>query len=262
MEVVDIHSHIHFEDFKGDLDNVLSRMRGNNILTITVGTSTKSSISAVELANKEDIVFASVGIHPTDSKEFFDDDVFLSLASDARVVSIGECGLDYFRIDNDKEEKERQKELFIKHIKLAVNLRKPLMIHCRASSGTSDADRDLLEILKNFKEVEGDKLFGNIHFFTQSLEIANEYINLGFTLSFPGVITFSKEVMDVAKEVDESMIHVETDSPYASPVPNRGIRNEPSFVLNTLSALALEKGVKVEDLAEKIRGNNRRIFGI
>lgn len=232
----DTHSHLHGKEFDADRGEVLARMREAKIGTITIGTGLTESEAAVALAESEPGVWASVGLHPADdAEEKFDSAAFQKLALHPKVVTIGECGLDYFRFaDEAIEEKKRQKALFKEHIALAREVGKPLVIHCRPSLGTMDAHEDMLALLEEEKET----LSGAIHFFTGTLEVALRYITLGFYISFPGVVTFRGEYDEVIRGIPLERLLVETDSPYAAPVPYRGKRNEPAFVENTALYIA------------------------
>ncbi|MCE9643889.1 TatD family hydrolase [Candidatus Parcubacteria bacterium] len=232
----DTHSHIHGKEFDADRGEVLTRMRDLGVGTVTIGTGLKESEAAVALAEKETDVWATVGLHPADDpQERFDIAPYRALAARAKVVGIGECGLDYFRLGGEAgEEKKRQKDLFREHLALAREVGKPLVIHCRPSPGTTDAHEDLLALL----EAEKDIPTGAIHFFTGTLEVALRYVALGFYISFPGVITFKGEYDEVVRGLPLENLLVETDSPYAAPTPFRGKRNEPSLVKETAGYLA------------------------
>lgn len=247
LEYIDIHSHLNSPQFKNDIDEVIQRMKENKVGTIVIGVDKETSIKAVELADKYENVWACVGLHPTDSKEDFDEKFFEDLVSNPKVVAIGECGLDYF---HQKDEK-RQKELFKKQIDFAVKHDLPLMLHVR------DAHEDVLEILKEKKKEHGDKLRGNSHFFSSTWEIAQKYFEIGFNVSFTGIITFTKDFDEIIQKAPIDMIHIETDSPYAS--PHRGKRNEPSYVIEVLKKIEEVKGEKVR---EKLLENTTKFFNL
>ncbi len=260
IKYIDIHSHISFADYGDDQKGVIERMNKNGVATILVGVDLKSSKEAVELAEKNENIWASIGAHPADHRDFvFEEKDFADLVKNPKVVAIGECGLDYFRLDNTflhsqerENEKERQKKEFIKQIEFAIKYEKPLMLHIR------EAYLDAYDILKNY---EG-KVRGNVHFFTGSAEWANKFIDLGFTVSFPGVITFAKETEDAVKNVPLEMMHAETDSPYATPVPFRGKRNEPSYVIETVKKIAELRGEDLEKVRIQLLENTKRTFGL
>ncbi len=269
----DIHSHIHGKEYDLDRGNVLARMREFGVGTITVGTHLESSKQAVAISESEPDVWSAVGLHPTDTREDFDYKSFKELALNKRVVAIGECGLDYFRLENDeqkqREEKERQKRIFFEQMKLAIDVDKPLMIHCRPSglptrAGKSmDAHEDMLQILETYNlEQKSKKLRGNIHFFTGTIDIAKRYFDLGFTISFPGIITFASEYEELIRNCPTEMIMSETDSPYASPVPYRGKRNEPVYVIETVLKIGAILGKSEEEVASQTVLNARRVFGV
>ena len=168
FQYFDTHSHIHGKEFDADREVALARMRAAGIGTITIGTGFKESEAAVALAEKEEDVWATVGLHPADDpKETFDIGSYRKLALHPKVAAIGECGLDYFRLQEDsdrEEEKERQKILFKEHLMLAREAGKPIVIHCRPRAGTMDAHEDMLQLLSGEKDIRGA-----IHFFTGTL---------------------------------------------------------------------------------------------
>lgn len=251
-EYFDFHSHIHFEKFADDIDEVLLRMREKNIGTIVVGTDEKQSRDAVAFARKHEGVSATVGLHPADNKkESFDEKLYEELLSDENVVMVGECGLDYFH-EKDEGEQARQRKEFERQIDFAVRHDKPMMLHIR------DAHEDGLDMLKSKKKEYGDKLRGNAHFFTEGPEIAKQYYELDFTTSFPGVITFTHDYDETVKYAPKDMILSETDSPYAAPVPHRGKRNEPVFVIDVVEKMAELRGENVEELKKQIIKNTSR----
>ena len=224
--LIDTHAHVNFNDFKNDSQDVIKRALEENIWMINVGAYGDASERAIEIANEYDCgVYAAVGQHPG-TKEEFDYGYFLNLARNEKVVAIGECGLEYYHI-KDKNLQERQKDVFIKHLELAKEVGKPVIIHCR------DAHNDLLEILR----LEDSHPRGVMHFFTGTLEQAKKYIDLGFYISFSGVITFpplrrasANSYEEVVKNIPLEKILIETDCPYVAPVPHRGKRNEPAYV--------------------------------
>ena len=261
-EYFDTHSHVHFKQYDKDRDAVLSRMREKKVWTIAVGTSFETSEGAVALAKSErDVVRgATIGIHPTDTNEQFDAKKYEELLCD-EVVGVGECGLDYYRGPRE-ELYPTQKENFEKQIEFAVEHDLPLMLHIRPSQGSENAHEDALEILKSFQNTYGEKVRGNTHFFTGSPEIAKQYVDLGFTIAFPGVITFAEEAQEAVKEVPLNMILSETDSPYAAPVPHRGARNEPAYVVEVTHKIAELKNMDKEEVKKALVENGMRVFGI
>lgn len=263
LRYFDVHSHIHEHEYDSDRAEVIARMREAGVQTITVGTHLKSSEAAVLLAEKEEGVFATIGLHPTDTNDSFDEKEYRSLAESKKVVAVGECGLDYFRLGEDEvEEKERQKNNFLLQLHFAMSIDKPLMIHTRPSGRTMDAHEDMIGILREEKKQYGEKLSGNIHFFTGTLDVARKYFDLGFSISFSGVLTFTTEYDSLVKESPVELLLSETDAPYASPVPYRGRRNEPSFVIETVKKMAALRGENEEVLGKTLSENALRIFRI
>lgn len=248
----DSHTHLHLGELAEDRVGVLQRMNEVSVGAVTVGVDLASSKEAVKFAN-ENNVYATIGQHPSDNHlEVFDAEVYRALASDPRVVAIGECGLDYFRVEVGKEEEERarQKEIFKKQIVFAKEIGKPLMIHCRS------AHEDMIAMLTEAKHP------AIIHFFTGSVEEAKQYIDLGCFLSLSGVVTFAPMYEELVRFIRVDRILVETDAPYAAPVPYRGKRNEPSFVTYTLAHIAKLKSMEEEALRLQVLSNVEKAFGI
>lgn len=251
-EYFDFHSHIHFPKFAEDIDEALSRMRELGVWTTVVGTDFEASKKALEFARAHEGVFATVGLHPADNtKESFSESAYTELVADPKVVMVGECGLDYFH-EKDAGEQKRQRDEFEKQIDFAVAHGKPLMLHIR------DAHEDGLDILASKKREYGERLWGNAHFFTEGPDIAKRYYDLGFTTSFPGVITFTRDYDETVRYAPVDMIHAETDSPYAAPVPHRGARNEPAFVVEVVKKMAELRGEDLETLKKQLVANALR----
>ncbi|HWH07202.1 MAG TPA: TatD family hydrolase, partial [Candidatus Paceibacterota bacterium] len=188
--------------------------------------------------------------------------VYQELAAHPKVVAIGECGLDYYRPEDPEQEKARQKELFEKHIALAVEADKPLIIHARPSKGTMDAYRDLIDILKEHKQVHGDRLRGDIHFFVGGVEEAKELVALGFTLSFTAVLTFTHDYDEVVRSVPLASILSETDAPYVAPEGRRGTRNDPLAAIDVVRAIARILGEEEEMVRTALLQNAARVFKV
>ena len=261
----DTHSHVNFPDFNKDREKVVKRSLENGVGMIVVGTSAENSKTAVGIAERyEQGVYATVGFHPG-SKEKFDYDYFLELAKKEKVVGIGECGLDYYRnqesqILNLKSQnyKQKQKEIFKKQIELALEVNKPLIIHCR------DAHDDALDILKSYPPAGGQasKLRGVLHFFSGTWEQAQRYFELGFLISFTGVITFVNNYNEAIKKSPLEKIMVETDAPFVAPVPYRGQRNEPFYVKEVAQKIADIKGISYQEVAKVTTENAIKLFNI
>ena len=259
----DIHSHVNDKRFADDLPDVLARMREASVASIVVGTDREMSEAAIALAEEHDDLWATIGQHPTDNHaENFDAEWYAEQAKHARVVAIGECGLDYYwptekpQGDLD-EEKLRQHELFEAQIVIAREAKKPLMVHGRPSRGSMDAYEDILAMLKRHPGIRG-----NIHFFVGNTDIAKQFLDLGFTMSFTGVLTFTHDYDEVVKYIPLDRIMGETDAPYVAPVPHRGKRNEPAFVVETVGAIARIRGVDEHLVREALLANTCKTFAL
>ncbi len=245
----DIHSHIYFPDFDADREDEILKLQEHNIATITVGVDFETSEKAVRLAETHDNIFASVGMHPDDVivGSIFDEKI-TTLAEHSKVVCIGECGLDYFRLGEDSEEiKKKQKEIFKAQIELALNVSKPLMLHIRPKEKVHfDAYTESLDILEQYAKTQGEKLRGNVHFFVGDLTILKRFLNIGFSVSFGGVITFTHEYDECVAYAPLSCILSETDAPFVAPDPYRGKRNSPLHIPEVVSAIARIRGEDIE----------------
>ena len=264
----DIHAHVHDKAFDADRALVIERMLERGVWSIMVGTDRNTSKQVIELASKYTHgVYASIGVHPIDDQnETFDSVLFADLLRSQKVVAVGECGLDYSRLEGDDDhvdEKRRQKGLFEAQIDFALEHDLPLMIHCRdRDKERADAHRDVLAILREKKDAGAGKLRGNVHFFSQTLHIAEEYNALGFTTSFTGVVTFTHEYDEVIKGSPLTTLMTETDCPYVAPVPFRGKRNEPAFVQYVVEKIAEIRGEDVETVRVQMVENAMRVFNI
>ena len=258
LRYIDAHSHVHFPQFDEDREDVLRRMKDAGVSTITVGCDRATSFAARDFAHEYGM-YATAGLHPSDNRaEPLDEDGIRELLKDERVVAVGECGLDYSR-GADEEEKERQKDIFRRQLALAREAGKPVMIHCRASGKDSeqntDAHEDCIAILKEFGGVRPI-----LHFFTGSPDIARRYLELGAYISLSGVVTFAPMYEAMVASLPLDRILVETDAPYAAPVPHRGKRNEPVFVIDTLRHTAKIRGEDEGVFAAQILSNVQRAF--
>lgn len=260
----DTHSHIHFPQFDVDRADVIERMQNAGVWTILVGTNDATSRSAIALAEKYSFMYATIGVHPTEFENFTKTH-YETLSKKTKVVAVGECGLDYFRRDIAKEyvtEPKRQQDLFEAQIRFAVEHNKPLMMHIRPSSGSTNAHDDAIAILDRYKNEYGDALRGTVHFFTSSKQIAKKYLEMNFSVSIPGVVTFDKELEEVVQYIPLESILSETDSPYAAPEPHRGKRNEPVYVQQVVHAIARIKKVTDERARTQLFVNAARLFNI
>lgn len=250
---VDVHAHVYFSDYDADREDVLKRAKGAGVWMINVGVGRKESQSALELAEKcEEGVYAIIGEHPT-SEEDFDAGFYRALAKSKKVVAIGECGLDFFRTEGETA-REKQKTVFRAQLDLAIELDLPLMIHCR------EAYAETLAILNEYKAKAGDRLRGDFHFFAGDVETAQKILDLGFNMSFTGVITFAREYEKLVKYVPLERMFSETDCPFVAPVPNRGKRNEPLFVREVVSKIARIKGEDEEKVRLALVENALKFF--
>src|SRR3989344_3675926 len=261
MKLFDSHCHLHFPQFDADRDAVLARMKEKDMGAVLIGTDFTTSTAALELARQHDFLWASVGLHPNDT-EHFDISKYEELAKDPKVVAIGECGLDYFRSKPDGPSsaqgygRAQQKERFEQHIELAQKLNKALVVHCR------NAHDDMLDILSNSPELKNKNLTVVMHFFTGSGELAQKYLDLGCYLSFPGPITYTDMYDDSIRVCPLEKMLIETDAPYATPVPFRGKRNEPMYVEHVATKIASVKGISVEEVAQATAKNAKKVFGL
>ncbi len=265
LNYIDIHSHLNIEPLLSNASDIISNLRENKIGTITVGVDYDTSVTAVELANKNpDILWATVGQHPNDNPdEDFDYDKYKELAQNKKVVAIGECGIDYYRlkvVDGRAIEDEitRQKDLFIQHIKLAEELGLPLMIHARPHVNSQDAYIDTIRILEEQKFTR----HANFHFFVGNLEIAQKIVEKGWSVSYDGPITFSNDYDGVISTISIDNIMAETDAPFAAPVPYRGQTNYPYYVEFVYKKIAEIRGLEPEIVRKKLIENANKVFNL
>lgn len=258
LKYIDIHAHVNFPQFDADRAEVILRAHKSGVSYINIGTNRATSEQVIRLAEQYPGVFACVGIHPIHAGDSeYNHEEFLAMAKHPQVVAIGECGLDFFHITEQADTfKKKQTEVFEKQIELALEVDKPVMIHCR------DAYDETLEILKKWQEKSGGKLRGNFHFFAGDTDTLKEVLDLGFTVSFTGVITFAPQYRELVERVPLDRIHAETDCPYVAPVPFRGKRNEPLYVIETVRKMAEIKGLSIEKMAEQLVENAERFFKV
>ncbi len=256
MKYIDTHCHLQFEDYDKDRDEEIQKMLEQETAGIVVGVDVASSKQAIKLAEEHDHLFACVGVHPTYDEPHLDQ--LEELVKHPKVVAIGECGFDFFRTKEEDREKEyeKQKKLFDFQIDLAIKYQKPLTIHARA------AYRELYEVLDERKKEAGDKLKVNMHFFGGNMDDAKNFLDLGFTLSFSGVITFARDYDDVVRFAPIANILTETDAPYATPIPFRGKRNNPRFVSEVVTALAKIREDDEEEVRKTVLENAKRVFNL
>ncbi len=249
---VDSHCHLSFPELAHDLPGVLQRMQQNSVIAaLNVCTTLEEFASVVEVAEHYPHIVASVGVHP-DSQDTEEPTAerLIALARHPKVVAIGETGLDYFRLG---EPLDWQRDRFRTHIRAARACRKPMIIHTRAASA---------DTIRVMQEEGAQEVGGVMHCFTESLAVAEAAMNLGFFISFSGIVTFksARELQDVARAVPIERLLIETDAPYLAPVPYRGRTNEPAFVPKVAAKLAELKGKTVDQIAAATSANFFSLF--
>lgn len=254
MKIVDSHSHIDDEKFDIDREEVVSLFDENKIdFIVDPASDVKSSEKIVEIVKKFSRVYGAVGIHPHEVEDVTDDDLkkIYNLSFSNKIVAIGEIGLDYYY---DNSPREKQKEIFRKQLEIAKKRNLPVIIHTR------EAMQDTFDILSEFK---GD-ITGVMHCYTGSFEMAEKFINLGFYISISGVVTFKNatNVREMAKKIKLDNLLIETDSPYLTPEPNRGKRNESKFVWLVAQKLSELKNIEINNLIYNTNSNARNLFKI
>ena len=270
--IIDTHSHLNFKAYDNDREEVIKRTREGGVVCIDVGTKYETSKNAIELAEKNDGIFAAIGMHPIHIKtdllklrmdenegafaplgEEFDKERYKELARSSKVVAIGEIGLDYYYRPKSKTKldqfKETQKKIFLKQLEMAEELNLPVIIHCRM------AHKDVLDILQN------KKLRGTIHCFTGGRQEAQKYIDLGFYIGINGIID-KLDLTEVIKNVPLEKLLVETDCPYLTPKAEGEKRNEPIFVKHVVQKIADLKGISFEEVVDATTYNAKKLFNI
>jgi TatD DNase family protein len=261
---VDSHAHLEMEQFDADRDVMLQRAKDAGIQTILAigsGTGPGSLDCAIQLADKHDFIYATIGIHPHEAKLASEADFseMVELAKRPKVIAWGEIGLDYFY---DHSPRDVQQQVFLKQLELAQAAKLPIVIHCRPSDNSEDAWDDCLRLLNEHWARSG--LGGILHCFTGTWAHAECALDMGFMISFAGNVTFPKaqQIRDAAKQVPLDRVLIETDSPFLAPVPHRGKRNEPSFVKETARQLAELRGLSTEEMGLQTANNFYRFFSL
>ena len=252
--LVDSHCHLDFPDLADRLPEVLQRMQDNQVaLAVCIGVNLEDYPKVLALAEAQPNLFATVGVHPeyTDLEEPSEERL-VSLAAHPKVIAIGETGLDYYW---QKDKPEWQRERFRTHIRAAKACGKPLVVHTR------DSAADTLRLLR---EEGADTVGGVMHCFTENWEIATQALDLGFHLSFSGIVTFKNAVTvkDVAQKCPLDRMLVETDAPYLAPVPYRGKQNQPAYVRHVAEEIARLRDLSFEEVARVTTDNFLRLFKI
>jgi TatD DNase family protein len=240
---IDSHCHLSFPQLAADIDGVLARMRAASVSgAMNICTTLEEFPSVLGLAEREPDIWATVGVHP-DNRDVREPDVptLVELARNPRVLAIGETGLDYYRL---KEPLDWQRERFRIHIRAARAAGKPLVIHTRSAAA------DTLRIMR---EEGADRVGGVMHCFTESQAVADAALDMGFAISFSGIVTFKNatELQEVARRVPLNRMLIETDAPYLAPVPHRGKTNEPAFVYFVAEFLARIKSVSTAEISSE-----------
>jgi len=253
--LIDSHAHLFLPNYDNDIDEVIQRAKDTGVEYMLIpATDITTSKQAIALAEKHDFIYAAVGIHPHDSKDW--DESYINeirkLANHPKVAAIGEIGLDYFY---DFSPKEKQHEAFDAQIKLAIELNKPIIIHNRESND------DIMNFARKYNDTS---LSAQYHCFAGTVENARELIEMGHFISFTGNVTFKKadSIREVVKRVDTESMLIETDSPFLTPVPHRGKRNEPAYVKLVAEKIAEIHQLSVDDVSRTTAYNAFKLFGI
>ena len=251
--LVDSHCHLDFPELHANLPEVVARMAGNGVThALTIGTTLATFPAVLGVARSLPNVWCSAGVHPDERRDEREAgvDELVRMAQDPKVVAIGETGLDYFRVEGDTE---WQRARFRTHIRAARTAGKPLVIHTRSAA------EDTLAILR---EEGAEEVGGVMHCFTETWEVAERAMAMGFRISFSGIVTFknAQALREVAVRVPLDRMLVETDSPYLAPVPHRGKPNEPAYVRHVAAEIARLRGIGVEEVGRATTENFFRLF--
>lgn len=253
MRLIDSHCHLTDEAFDDDRLFILNDLSNFGIRgIINPATNLTDSKMAIELAEKYDNFYAMAGIHPEEVDDITDKDLeeLAKLAKNEKVIAIGEIGLDYYWTDDNKK---KQKEIFIHQLELARKLEKPAVIHVR------DSKDDVIEILKDYQDLKIQ-----IHCFSDDLETLEKYMQMGFYISIGGVVTFNNgsNEQNAARNVPIERLMLETDSPYLTPEPYRGLRNDPRRVVEVARVVAQLRDMKIDKLAKRTYNNTKEFFNL
>ena len=251
--MIDSHCHLDYEPLISDLDNIIARSKFVGITKLlTICTTLESFVKIKEIIKRDNIIFGTFGIHPHEVKNDAVDSKFIvnEIKNNDKIIGVGETGLDFYYNHSDKQ---KQIQSFREHVKASIELNIPLVVHSR------NAEKETFEILNQFK-AQNIKIL--MHCFTGSTEFAKKMLNLGAYFSASGIITFknSLELQETFKIIPNNKLLIETDSPYLAPEPNRGKKNEPSFVKYTAQKLADLKDISFEELANITTTNFNRLF--
>jgi TatD DNase family protein len=259
MRTIDSHCHPQFPDYDKDREEMVKRNLDDGVFMIAVGADLKSSLDAINLANKYEGIWATIGCHPDEIRDDFKISDYNNLV-EKKVVAIGEVGLDYYRTP-EEEKRKRQKDIFLQFAHLAKENNLPLVLHVRnekaglpAQAGKSAHD-DMVELLDS-------NMRGVAHSFTGTLDEAKKYLDLGFYLGFNGIITFASQYDEIVKYAPLEQILLETDAPWLSPVPYRGQRNEPIRVIEVAKRISELKNIDFERVVTTCNANADKLFGL
>lgn len=255
--MIDSHCHLNMLNlsaYDGDLAKLINATLADGIeCMLCVGVDLEHATEVIQIAERFPEVYASVGVHPGEAPDYvLKAETLIPLAEHPKVIAIGETGLDYYYPDHNSE---LQRERFRTHIAIAKQLKKPLIIHTR------EAQADTLAIMR---EMKANEIGGVMHCFTETMDMAEQAMDLGFYISISGIVSFKKatNVQEVAAKVPLDRLLIETDSPYLAPVPFRGKQNEPRYVCYVAAAIAELRNISVEELSEATTRNFKKLFRV
>jgi TatD DNase family protein len=257
--MIDTHAHLNYPDIQKNLNDILKRAEDKGVEKIIVpATDVKSSYEIIELVNNHEMLYGAVGIHPTELKDFNENDlnVIEELCKSNKIVAIGEIGLDYYWKPFDKE---LEQFVLKSQLQIAKRYNMPVILHNRESS------EDLMLIIEH--EYEGGKLKGQFHSFSGDLNMAKRCFEMGFYISFTGNLTYkpndsTRIAYEIVKETPLEYLLLETDTPFLPPVPYRGKQNEPSYIIHTAQKIAELKGITIGEVGQVTSGNAKRLYNI
>lgn len=271
LRIFDTHCHLNFREYDSDRDGVIKRAQQSGIGAFVVGTGAKTSEEAVALAQHYDSIWAIVGIHPIHvcdqvrdgemiTGEDYDAELFKRLVKQPRVIGVGECGFDFYH--NQPQSFEKQKQVFEMQMNLAEEHSLPVMLHIRNAQPNDttwnlNAYEEALKVARSFPNVKG-----NVHFFAGTIRDAQAFLDLGYTISFTGVITFAPMYKELVEYVPLDRLMSETDAPYVAPAPWRGQRAEPAHVVSVIESIAHFKKLPYDSVVEALSATTRAHYGI